>query len=99
MPKYLLLKHYAGGPEHHPNFVPMSEWTEDEITAHMAFQRHEPVVRVVGVHGRPQWYGRAVGLRCEAVHDGTYDGEPLTPGRPARARRYRSPNVIDEYLG
>ncbi|MEU8262625.1 YciI family protein [Micromonospora sp. NPDC048999] len=40
MPKYLLLKNYQGGPEHHPNFVPMSEWTEDEITAHMAFQRH-----------------------------------------------------------
>jgi hypothetical protein len=40
MPKYLLLKHYTGGPEHHPNSVPMSEWTEDEITAHMAFQRH-----------------------------------------------------------
>ena len=40
MPKYLLLKHYTGGPERHPDFVPMGEWTEDEITAHMAFQRH-----------------------------------------------------------
>lgn len=40
MPKYLLLKHYTGGPERHPNFMPMREWTEDEITAHMAFQRH-----------------------------------------------------------
>jgi hypothetical protein len=40
MPKYLLLKHYTGGPEHHPSFAPMSEWTEDEITAHMAFQHH-----------------------------------------------------------
>ncbi len=40
MPKYLLLKHYTGGPERHPNFAPISEWTEDEITAHMAFQRH-----------------------------------------------------------
>jgi hypothetical protein len=40
MPKYLLLKHYTGGPERHPNFAPMSDWTEDEITAHMAFQRH-----------------------------------------------------------
>ena len=40
MPKYLLLKHYTGGPERHPGFAPMSEWTEDEITAHMAFQRH-----------------------------------------------------------
>jgi hypothetical protein len=40
MPKFLLLKHYAGGPEAHPNCVPMSEWTPDEITAHIAFQRH-----------------------------------------------------------
>jgi hypothetical protein len=40
MPKYLLLEHYNGGPERNPNFVPMSERTEDEITAHMAFQRH-----------------------------------------------------------
>ena len=40
MPKYLLLKHYRGGPERHPNFALMSEWTEDEITARMAFQRH-----------------------------------------------------------
>ena len=40
MPKYLLLKHYTGGPERHPDFAPMSEWSEDEITAHLAFQRH-----------------------------------------------------------
>jgi hypothetical protein len=40
MPKFLLLKHYAGGPEQHANCVPMSEWTAEEITAHIAFQRH-----------------------------------------------------------
>jgi hypothetical protein len=40
MPKYLLLKNYRGGPDLHPSCVPMSEWTEDEITAHMAFQHH-----------------------------------------------------------
>ena len=40
MPRYLLLKHYAGGPDQHPNCVPMSEWTPEEITAHIAFQRH-----------------------------------------------------------
>jgi hypothetical protein len=39
MPKYLLLKHYSGGPEPMPNCVPMSDWTEDEMTAHIAFQR------------------------------------------------------------
>ena len=40
MPKFLLLKHYNGGPEAHPNCVPMSEWTPQEIDAHIAFQRH-----------------------------------------------------------
>jgi hypothetical protein len=39
MPKYLLLKHYRGGPEP-PAYTPMSEWTEEEISAHIAFQRH-----------------------------------------------------------
>ena len=36
MPKFLLLKHYRGGPEQ--DYAPMSEWTADEVTAHMAFQ-------------------------------------------------------------
>jgi hypothetical protein len=49
MPKYLLLKHYNGGPEPMPNCVPMSEWTSDEITAHIAFQRE--VVRVLTENG------------------------------------------------
>ena len=38
MPKYLLLKHYTGGPEP-VAFVPMSEWTPEEIEAHFEFQR------------------------------------------------------------
>ena len=28
MPKYLLLKHYTGGPERHPDFTPMSKRPE-----------------------------------------------------------------------
>jgi hypothetical protein len=38
MPKFLLLKHYAGGPEPHPNCIPMEEWTPEEISAHIEFQ-------------------------------------------------------------
>ena len=38
MPKYLLLKHYRGGPEA-PSFPPMSEWTPAEVEAHITFQR------------------------------------------------------------
>jgi hypothetical protein len=39
MPKYLLLKHYSGGPEPVPGFTGMDQWSPDEVTAHIAFQR------------------------------------------------------------
>ena len=48
MPKYLLLKHYTGGPTP-PSAAPMDEWTPEEITAHMAFQ-HE-VARMLEERG------------------------------------------------
>jgi hypothetical protein len=36
MPKYLILKHYTGGPE--PlDCPPMSEWTPEEVEAHIEF--------------------------------------------------------------
>jgi hypothetical protein len=37
MPKYLLLKHYNGGPEP-MDCAPMSEWSPEEVTAHISFQ-------------------------------------------------------------
>ncbi len=37
MPKYLLLKHYSGGPEPHHPFPPMDQWAPEEVEAHMAF--------------------------------------------------------------
>ncbi len=41
MTKYLLLKHYRGGPERMPNGrVPMEEWTPEEVSAHLAFMDH-----------------------------------------------------------
>jgi hypothetical protein len=36
MAKYLLLKHYRGAPAA-VNNIPMSEWTPDEVEAHVAF--------------------------------------------------------------
>ncbi|WP_030144395.1 YciI family protein [Glycomyces sp. NRRL B-16210] len=40
MAKYLLLKHYRGGPTPHPNAAAgMDEWTPEEITAHIDFMR------------------------------------------------------------
>jgi hypothetical protein len=39
MPKYLLLKHYSGGPEPHRPFPPMDRWDPADVEAHFAFQR------------------------------------------------------------
>ena len=40
MPKYLLLKHYRGGPEQHRPVPPMDQWAPEDVEAHMAFLRH-----------------------------------------------------------
>ena len=40
MPKYLLLKHYRGGPEQHHPVPPMDQWEPEDVEAHMAFLRH-----------------------------------------------------------
>lgn len=37
--KYLLLKHYRGGPTPAVDFPPMDRWTPDEIDAHVQFMR------------------------------------------------------------
>jgi hypothetical protein len=38
MAKYLLLKHYRGGPAP-VNDVPMDQWTPEEVTAHMRYMQ------------------------------------------------------------
>src|SRR5919109_1386249 len=35
MPKYLLLKHYRGGPEPHYPVPPMDQWAPEDIEAHI----------------------------------------------------------------
>src|SRR3954453_21961731 len=40
MPKYLLLKHYRGGPEQHRPFPPMDQWDPADVEAHFAFLKH-----------------------------------------------------------
>jgi hypothetical protein len=39
MAKYLLLKHYRGGPAPAVDFAPMDQWTPDEVEAHFQFMR------------------------------------------------------------
>jgi len=40
MPKYLLLKHYRGGPASHRRVPPMDQWAPEDVAAHLAFLRH-----------------------------------------------------------
>jgi len=37
--KYLLLKHYRGGPPPVIDWVPMDRWTPEEVDAHMQYMR------------------------------------------------------------
>src|SRR5690606_11431883 len=37
--KYLLLKHYRGGPEPIGDLPPMDRWTPEEVDAHIGFMR------------------------------------------------------------
>ena len=39
MAKYLLLKHYGGGPAPAVDLAPMDQWTPDEVDAHVQFMR------------------------------------------------------------
>ena len=39
MPKYLLLKHYRGGPDPHRAVPPMDQWAPEDVDAHMTFLR------------------------------------------------------------
>ncbi|GGL92507.1 YciI family protein [Nakamurella endophytica] len=39
MPKYLLLKHYNGGPAPIGNHGPMTGWAPEDVTAHLDAQR------------------------------------------------------------
>jgi hypothetical protein len=49
MPRYLLLKHYTGGPGQ--DFAPMSEWSEGDITAHIAAAACAGAVLVIHEEG------------------------------------------------
>lgn len=40
MPKFLILKHYRGGPEPHHPFPSMDQWAPEDVQAHIAFQHH-----------------------------------------------------------
>jgi hypothetical protein len=37
--KYLLLKHYRGGPERYVDFPPMDQWKPEEVDAHIQYMQ------------------------------------------------------------
>ena len=39
MAKYLLLKHYRGGPTPHVDFASMDRWTRQEVDTHIRYMR------------------------------------------------------------
>jgi hypothetical protein len=79
MPKYLLLKHYTGGPTRLPSHAPMEEWTPDEITAHMAFQQE--VARLLTESGELV-DAQALSPQGEWVRSGGPESAPLVTDGP-----------------
>src|SRR3954447_12432702 len=49
MPKFLLLKHYRGGPEPYRAVPPIDQWAPEDVEAHIAFQHH--VSELLEQHG------------------------------------------------
>ena len=80
MPKYLLLKHYRGGPEPHHRVPPMDEWDPEDVEAHIAFLRH--VSELLEENGE---YVGAQGLTParKFVRYGGPDAAPVADRRPA----------------
>lgn len=79
MPKYLLLKHYRGGPQPHRPVPAMDEWAPEDIEAHMAFQNH--VNELLQKNGE---YVDAQALTPQRtwVRYGGPDGAPVTTDGP-----------------
>ena len=71
--KYLLLKHYRGGPTRHHPFPPMDQWRPEEVDAHIQYMRD--------FAARLQGTGEYVSEQALAP-DGTFvrsDGEGRAP--------------------
>jgi hypothetical protein len=79
MPKYLLLKHYRGGPDPHHPFPPMDQWAPEDVEAHMAFLKN--VTRQLEENGE---YVDARALTQERtwVRYGGPDAAPVTTDGP-----------------
>jgi hypothetical protein len=79
MPKYLLLKHYRGGPELPTPVPPMPEWDPADIDAHMAFLVH---VNEMLKEGGEFVDAQALSTDQEWVRYGGPDAAPVTTDGP-----------------
>ena len=86
MTKYLLLKHYRGGPQA-ANDVPMDRWTPEEIEDHLQYMA-DFATRLEGAGEYVD--GQALSPEGTFVR---YDGEgrPPVTDRPSRRPRTSSP--------
>ena len=79
MPKYLLLKHYRGGPEPHRPAPPIDEWAPEDVEAHVAFQSH--VIELLESNG--EYVGvQALAPSRTWVRYGGPDAAPVTTDGP-----------------
>ena len=79
MPKYLLLKHYRGGPEPHRRVPPIDQWAPEDVEAHTAFQHH--VSELLEEHGE-YVDARALAPAAAWVRYGGPDAAPVTTDGP-----------------
>ena len=79
MPKYLLLKHYSGGPEPHHPFPPMDQWAPEDVEAHMAFLRQ---VKALLQENGEYVDGQALTPAQTWVRYGGPDAAPVTTDGP-----------------
>src|SRR5438477_2902574 len=86
MPKYLLLKHYRGGPEPHHPFPPIDQWAPEDVEAHIAFQRR--VIELLEENGE-YVDAQALAPRDPRAWLTTVATRRLVDARRSEAARYR----------
>ncbi len=84
MPKYLLLKHYRGGPEPHRRVPPIDQWAPEDVEAHMALRNH--VSELLEEHGE-YVDAQALAPAHTWVRYGGPDAAPVSTDGPPPSRR------------
>ena len=93
MPKYLLLKHYRGGPEPHRPVPTMDQWAPEDVEAHIAFQNHvselleENAALLAALWAEAQvWLGADLDYVVPQIHVSPLQEDDLAPAQPSEDR-------------